>query len=109
MTIGNIPLRATMCGTCPFRPGSPYAYLADGLAESALNHSSRICHSTGQDNAINRRTGLPAHLCRGARDVQLQAFCALGVIEAPTDEAWNQARVKVGMEPTVVQDPVKET
>jgi hypothetical protein len=67
-----------MCATCPFREGSPYAHLADDL-----------CHSTGSNNAINRRTGKPARICRGARDLQLQVFTAIGVLTAPTDEAWD--------------------
>lgn len=79
-----------MCATCPFRPGSPYANLAADLAESALKTTSRICHSTGSNNAINRRTGKPPLLCRGARDIQLKAFAAMGYIEAATDEAWEK-------------------
>jgi hypothetical protein len=58
------------------------------LTKSALTESSRICHSTGARNAINRRTGKPARLCRGARDVQLKHFHAAGLINAPTDQAW---------------------
>lgn len=76
-----------MCASCPFRRGSEHAHLADYLTESALSESSRICHSTGS-NAINKRTGKAERLCRGARDVQLKVFAALGVIKAPTDEAW---------------------
>jgi hypothetical protein len=30
---------------------------------------------------------------------------ALRVIAAPTDEAWNDARVSLGMKPTRVADP----
>lgn len=101
----DLPLRLTMCPSCPFRPGSKYAYLAADLAEKAMTQASRICHSTGKDNAINKRTGKPEHLCRGARDVQLQAMFALRVIDAPTDEAWNAARVKIGMEETTVREP----
>jgi hypothetical protein len=86
-----------MCGTCPFREGSPHAYLAPDLAISAISCSSRICHSTGS-NAINRRTGKPERLCRGARDVQLKHFHRLGVIDAPTDQAWADAWAK--MKPT---------
>lgn len=76
------------CATCPFRNGSPYANLVPELIRSALTDASRICHSTGNGNAINRRTGKPARLCRGARDVQLNYFVSLGFIEAPTDAAW---------------------
>jgi len=59
-------------------------------AHTARQHldSSRICHSTGKNNAINRRTGKPEAICRGAREVQLKVFAAMGVITAATDEAW---------------------
>lgn len=83
-----MPVRASMCATCPFRYGSPYAYLQDDLSRSAMNDRSRICHSTGSNNAINRRTGKKPKLCRGARDLQLKVFAAMGVISAPTDAAW---------------------
>lgn len=92
-----MPVLKAMCGTCPFRPGSPHADLALPLTASALTEASRICHSTGRDNAINEETGKPEALCRGARDVQLRVFCELGVIEKPTDEAWNEACKKYGL------------
>lgn len=99
----NIPLCKTMCPTCPFRAGSPYASLVPSLTLSAMMES-RICHSTG-NNAINRRTGIPEHICRGARQIQLRVMHAKGVITAPTDKAWNAKRVDSGMEPTEVKDP----
>ena len=99
-----MPLRATMCKTCPFRPGSKYAYLAPDLGRSAVTESNRECHSTGS-NAIHSRTGIEPHVCRGAREVQLTAFAASGIIEAATDEAWNKMRVKCGMEPEKIGDP----
>lgn len=82
---------AEMCATCPFRPGSKYAFLKDDLTRSALTAGSRICHSTGSRNAINHRTGKPPLLCRGARDIQLRHFHSVGVIAEPTDEAWSKA------------------
>lgn len=102
---GDLPCRKTMCETCPFRPGSPYANLAEGLAESAMTEASRICHSTGSNNGINRRTGKPPHLCRGAHEIQLKAFHVLKVIDEPTDEAWNRARVRIGKKPTEIKNP----
>lgn len=89
------PVLAEKCGTCPFRAGSPYAYLAADLAQSALTAASRICHSTGSNNGINHRTGKPPALCRGARDVQLKAMHALGVIPEPTDRAWSDTWQKM--------------
>lgn len=83
------PVCKTMCATCPFRPGSKYAHLADYLSEAALRES-RFCHSTGS-NALNQHTGKPEKICRGARDIQLKTMHVAGVIVAPTDEAWADA------------------
>jgi hypothetical protein len=71
-----------------------------------LNDASIICHSTGNNGINKRRTGKPEHLCRGARDIQLNVMAALKVIDTPTDEAWNAGRVKLGMVPMVVKDPL---
>jgi hypothetical protein len=91
-------LRKESCATCPWRDGSPYAYLRADLEASALTERNRICHSTGS-NAINRRTGKPEAVCRGARDAQLRVFTALGFLSESTDEAWAEARVRCGMKP----------
>lgn len=85
----------TMCATCPFKPNSKYKHLADDLGRSALNEASRICHSTGSNNGINRRTGKKPMICRGARNLQLKMFAALGVIAEPTDVAWEEAWNKI--------------
>lgn len=104
----DIPLRETMCNTCPFREGSKYSYLKDELTK--LSHKEgRICHSTGKDNAINKRTGFPEHLCRGSRNVQLEYMHKLQVIDSPTDEAWDDAREMHGMKRTVIKDPEEKT
>jgi hypothetical protein len=95
--MSKMSTRETMCATCPFRPESPHAYLARDLTQSALGQSSRICHSTGSNNAINRRTGKPPQLCRGARDIQLQVFHRLGFLSAATDEAWDAKCVELGL------------
>jgi hypothetical protein len=86
-------VRRTNCATCPWREGSPYAYLKDKLQESAITEGSRICHSTGSNNAINHRTGKPPMICRGARDEQLQFLHRIGFLREPTDRCWNE-RVK---------------
>jgi len=75
-----------MCATCPFRPGSEHANLRPYLAAKSLSES-RICHSTGT-SAIAGRTGTPERTCRGSRDLQLEIMHRLGVIDAPTDQAW---------------------
>ena len=93
------PLRPmkSKCATCPFREGSPYAYLRDDLGKSALSQASRICHSTGSNNAINRRTGKKPKACRGARDLQLKMFAGMGFIDEPTDEAWDAKCREMGL------------
>lgn len=77
-----------MCLTCPFRKGSEYSFLQETLTHLALTDGSRICHSTGSNNAINKWTGKKEKLCRGARDMQLKAFYAIGFLTEPTDKAW---------------------
>lgn len=83
-----LPVMKANCPTCPFVPGSEFAYLAEYLTECALTQSSRICHCTG-NSAVKGETGKPERLCRGARDVQLNMFASAGYISAPTDEAWD--------------------
>jgi hypothetical protein len=96
--VKSMAVNETMCATCPFREGSPYQYLLHDLKHSALTQSSRICHSTGSNNAINRRTGKPAALCRGARDAQLQMFHKMGFLSEPTDAAWTEKCNEMGIE-----------
>lgn len=97
----TLPLNKTMCSTCPFRKGvaAKYAAVRRALTISALNEASRICHQTGSDNAFHRRTGKPEALCRGARDLQLDYFHAIGFLPAPTDEAWNAKANEMGFAP----------
>jgi hypothetical protein len=90
----RLPVCKAMCGTCPFRDGSPYADLAPALTLSAMTEAARICHSTGT-NAIGGRTGKPSTICRGARDIQLRQFHAMDYIEAATDEAWDKKHLEV--------------
>jgi hypothetical protein len=87
----NKPMKVQpkMCATCPWRKGSPYAHLRSTLELSAMTQASRICHSTGSNNVINRRTGQPEKICRGARDVQLDMLHKLNFLTEPTDAAWD--------------------
>lgn len=82
------PVMPAMCGTCPFRKGSPYAYLREYLTESATG-TTRICHQTGK-SAIQRTSKVKPHACRGTRNFQLALMHTMGVIDAPTDEAWTR-------------------
>ena len=95
-----LSVNKAMCATCPWREGSPYEYLREGLEQSARTHASRICHCTGS-NAINVRTGQPERLCRGARDYQLRWLAGAGFLDAPTDEAWDAKARELGLVPNL--------
>lgn len=87
--VKRYPVLKTMCATCPFREGSQYAFLSEALSISAATEASRVCHNTAT-SAISGRTGKPPMLCRGARDLQLRMFAAMGFIESATDESWEK-------------------
>lgn len=91
------PVLKKQCATCPFRKDSPYRYLAPDLAISAAVEASRICHNTGEPNAVNDNPKGPPMLCRGARDLQLQMFFGMGFLDAPTDEAWEARCQEMGL------------
>ena len=93
----TLPVRKTMCATCPFREGSATEYLRGDLTVSAFTEASRICHSTGSNNAFHRRTGKPPAICRGARNAQIEFFYRIGFLEAATDEAWNKRMKELGL------------
>jgi len=85
------PVTAVQCPTCPFRDDG-WTHLRDFLIQRALNEGTPICHSTGP-RAVKRtgRRWTKARLCRGARNFQLTVFYAWGILDAPTDEAWQRA------------------
>lgn len=71
-------MKAT-CKTCPFGTnGDPG--LRDVVSRRVLTEASQHCHGSGWPVAT--------HLCRGARDLQLEVFHTLGVLAEPTDECW---------------------
>jgi hypothetical protein len=99
-------LMKEQCATCPFREGVAQKYKdVEGVTIELIlgigpdRAASRICHSTGKNNAFHRDTGRAERLCRGARNIQLAFLHALGFLEAPTDEAWVQKCSELGIEP----------
>jgi hypothetical protein len=80
------------CSTCPFNTDKNGRHkdvaLVNKIINRVLNHANQICHHPallGQKET---------HLCRGARDYQLDIFWKLGVLEEPTDKAWAIAQAK---------------
>ena len=90
----NLPTRAHQCPTCPFRD-TGWTHVRPLLTERALTGATPICHSTGKD-ALVKSQG-PYQLCRGARDLQIQYMYRLGVLDAPTEEAWEAKRRELGI------------
>jgi hypothetical protein len=84
-----MPVMRRQCATCPFREGADRE-LRHRIEERVLTSASQTCHHTG---TIHGRED--THLCRGARDHQLQFFYRLGVIAAATDAAWKKAQAKL--------------
>lgn len=85
-TINNFPVMQKECSTCPFKKNedgkNQNPKLVARIQQQVLQESSQICHHprlSGKDET---------HLCRGARNFQLQIFHRIGFLEAPTDVAW---------------------
>lgn len=84
--IRNFPVMKGMCKTCPFREEHEgQIEIANMVRNRCLTEASQICHHPRLHGKKED------HLCRGARQFQLQVFFRLGVIEAETDAAWEEA------------------
>jgi hypothetical protein len=86
--ISDFPTMLKQCSTCPFlidengRHQNPE--LVSRIQKTCISEASQICHHPALE-------GKPqTHLCRGARNYQLQIFYKLGVLDAPTDESWGK-------------------
>lgn len=87
--IFNLPVMAAQCPTCPFRVEAggrhPDPQLVSRIQLRCLTEASQICHHP-------RLQGKPeTHLCRGARNYQIEIFYRLGLLDEPTDAAWARA------------------
>ena len=65
------------CKTCPWRIGNQE--LISKITTKVLSQSNHICHN--HDTKI----------CRGSRDVQIEIFHRVGILEEPTDEGYKKA------------------
>jgi len=70
------------CKSCPFAGSDPVKLTPKAmqryLEKLASLQSQHFCHSTSDK------------ICRGGRDIQLKLLCAIGMLEAPTDEAFDR-------------------
>jgi len=76
------PVMAHCCASCPFgEHGDPRVKKSVVSRLLTLSHS-QICHHPALHG--KRET----HLCRGARDFQLNLLHRMGFLSEPTDEAF---------------------
>lgn len=81
--IQGMPVMQGKCKTCPF--GKNGCQEVRRSVESRLLEVSQTCHSTGVALNPPRQD---THICRGARDWQIEFFHSIGFLDEPTDEAW---------------------
>jgi len=89
LDVSNMPVMQSNCETCPFGPKGD-RYLRSSIEQRVLLTASQTCHHTG---LVHGKTD--THLCRGARDYQIQIFFRMGILDAETDEAWAKAQSKL--------------
>jgi hypothetical protein len=82
------PLMKRKCTTCPFGPnGDPF--IRDGVVSRLFKGSQRCHHPV---LAGKKET----HLCRGARDLQLTILTGFGLLDEPTDAAFEKRSRELG-------------
>ncbi|WP_333030516.1 MULTISPECIES: hypothetical protein [unclassified Microcoleus] len=77
------PVRQQPCKTCPFSGEKPLPLSPSELAvyyDNLMGNGQHICHSMNNTK-----------ICRGGRNIQLKWLCAIGMLDEPTDEAFNEA------------------
>jgi hypothetical protein len=79
-----MPVMKKQCPTCPFRDtlDEDCLEVRKNVVNRILHEASQICHHPALKG--KKQT----HLCRGARDIQLRYFKAIGFLDAATDAAW---------------------
>lgn len=82
-----IPVMLAKCATCPFGKNGDQRVKIRVI--NRLHKNSQFCHHPRLSGSKE------THLCRGARDEQLTLMHRLGVLEQPTDQAWDEARIRL--------------
>lgn len=71
------------CKTCPFAGEKPLVLPTLDFTEyyeNLMGNGQHICHSSNNTK-----------ICRGGRDIQLKWLCSIGMLDIPTDEAFDKA------------------
>lgn len=88
--IKDFPVMKSKCPTCPFHEDTPARVgLANMVRKRCITEASQICHHPRVKGKKE------THLCRGARDFQLEVFTAIGVLKEPTDECWSDTHYAI--------------
>jgi hypothetical protein len=83
--ITNFPVMKVMCPTCPFREEHVgQVEIVNMVRVRCMTEASQICHHPKLHGKKE------THLCRGARDYQLQIFHRMGFLKEPTDACWSE-------------------
>lgn len=94
--ISNWPVMKSKCPTYPFNEdenGSERSPDVVAIVKNrCLTTASQICHHP------KLKGKKQDHLCRGARDFQLQIFHRLGFLDDQTDDAWARKMEELGTE-----------
>jgi hypothetical protein len=90
---GATPM-SSCCPSCPFRKDErgreACPEVTFQVKSNALKGINQFCHST-PGGGPGETPGPKTKLCRGARDHAAMLFHRLGLLDAPTDEAWDAA------------------
>lgn len=79
----DYPVQPRPCLTCPFEGEKPLQISAKNMGKYVKNlmgQGQHICHSSN---------GL--RICRGGRNIQLKWLYATGMLDEPTDNAFDRA------------------
>lgn len=83
--IRGFEVMAKPCQTCPFKTNlleqKEQEYY---LARIVTFQSQHLCHTSGDKK-----------ICRGGREIMLRALTAIGLIDEPTDEAFERKSKEV--------------
>ncbi len=77
------PVQDKPCKTCPFAGTNPLTLPLNDLVDyyqNLLGNGQHFCHSANNTK-----------ICRGGRNIQLRWLCSMGMLEEPTDEAFDKA------------------
>lgn len=96
----KLPLKKEKCRTCPFGENGDHQVMSKVI--DRIQGSMQVCHGT---EGSNRE---PRHWCAGAREIQLRIVTAFGILEEPTEKAWEKQCAETGIEYPILKEETNE-